>query len=113
MDQEFKLFKDAPDSAVLSFLETSPMHPVVQCNSFEIDVNYALVQYDVSLDHNASPLVYFNMEGVPAQATLAEVYDILQASRDGAVYVYDTTPASIIGVITWNNLRSYLHKEQY
>ena len=113
MDTEFKLFKDAPDKHILAFLETSPTHPVVQCLSFEIDVQYTLVQYDMSLGHNASPLAFFEMEGVPYQATLAEVYEILQASRDGAVYVYDTNPSTIIGVITWNSLRSYLHKEQY
>ena len=113
MDTEFKLFKDAPDKQIMTFLETSPTHPVVQCLSFEIDVQYTLVQYDISLDHNASPLAFFEMEGVPFQATLAEVYEILQASRDGAVYVYDTNPSTIVGVITWNSLRSYLHKEQY
>ncbi len=112
MDTEYKLFVDAPDRYILQFLESSPTHPVVQKSSFEIDVQYQLVQYDISLGHNASPLIFYNMEGVSAQATLAEVYEILQVNRDGAVFVYDSAPSELIGVITWNNLRHHLHKAQ-
>jgi H+/Cl- antiporter ClcA len=111
MDTEFKLFVDAPDSYILNFLESAPTHPVVLKSSFEIDVHYSLVQYELSLSHDDNPLAFFSMEGVPSQATLAEVYEILQSGRQGAVYVYDTSPASIVGVVTWNNLRNYLHKE--
>lgn len=113
MDTEYKLFEDAPDKQILAFLDTAPTHPVVQRSDFEIDVQYALVEYNISLEHEASPLTFHDMNGVPAQATLSEVWDILQAGRRGAVYVYDKSPSKILGVITWNNLRSYLHKEQY
>ncbi|GAC15044.1 chloride channel protein [Aliiglaciecola lipolytica] len=113
MDTEYKLFIDAPDKYIMEFLDTSPNHPVVLRSSFEIDVQYSLVQYELSLNHNSAPLAYFDMEGVPSQSTLAEVYEILQVNRDGAVYVYETVPSSIIGVITWNTLRSYLHQEKF
>ncbi|TRY32140.1 chloride channel protein [Aliiglaciecola sp. M165] len=113
MDTDYKLFVDAPDKYILDFLETAPTHPVVLRSSFEIDVQYSLVQYELSLEHNSAPLAFFDMEAVPAQATLAEVYEILQANRSGAVYVYDSVPSSIIGVITWNTLSSYLHKEKF
>ncbi|MBU2879417.1 chloride channel protein [Aliiglaciecola lipolytica] len=113
MDTEYKLFIDAPDKHIMEFLDTSPNHPVVLRSSFEIDVQYSLVQYELSLNHNSAPLAYFDMEGVPSQSTLAEVYEILQVNRDGAVYVYETTPSSIVGVITWNTLRNYLHQEKF
>ncbi|GAA0859661.1 chloride channel protein [Aliiglaciecola litoralis] len=113
MDTEYKLFIDAPDKYILDFLDTSPTHPVVLRSSFEIDVQYSLVQYELSLHHDSSALAYFDMQAVSSQATLAEVYEILQANRNGAVYVYETTPSSIIGVITWNTLSSYLHKEKF
>lgn len=114
VDKEYRLFHDAPDKHILEFLETAPTHPVVQQTQYEIDVNYAFVQYDISLNpHESSPLKFFQMEGVPAQATLAEVYEILQKSRDGAVYIYDTTPNAIIGVITWDSIRNYLNSQQY
>lgn len=113
MNTDYKLFVDAPDKVILNFLEKSPTHSVVQCSSFELDVQYSLVQYDTSLGRDASPLVFFNMQGLSSQATLAEVYEILQASRDGAVYIYDLNPSVIIGIVTWNTLRTHLHKEQY
>lgn len=113
MDTDYKLFVDAPDRYILQFLETAPTHPVVQKSSFEIDVQYQLVQYDYSLAENTSPLIFFNMEGVSSQATLAEVYELLQSNRDGAVYIYSNTPTRIVGVVTWNSLRAHLHKAQY
>lgn len=113
MDVEFKLFIDAPEKYILDFLATSPTVPVVLRSSFEADVRYSLVQYELSLSHESSTLASHKMAGVPSQATLAEVYEVLQANRDGAVYVYETSPSTIVGVITWNNLRNYLHKEQY
>lgn len=113
MDREFKLFTDVKDRHLLQFLQTSPTHSVVHRSSHETGVQYSLVQYDISLGHDASPLEFFNMEGVSSQATLAEVYALLHTSRDGAVYVYVGDTSNIQGVVAWNTLRSYLHKERY
>lgn len=113
MDSEFKLFSDVEELHILQFLETSPTHSVVHRSSDEIDVEYSLVKYDISLGHDVSPLAFFNMQGVSAQATLAEVYALLHTGRDGAVYVYAGDTSNIQGVVTWNTLRTYLHKERY
>ena len=113
MDTEYKLFYDAPDKAILAFLDSAPTHPVVQRSAFEIDVQYMLVEYNISLEHDANPLHYTSMEGVSSQATLSEVFDSLQSARTGAVYVYQDTHEQLLGVITWNMLQSYLMKEQY
>jgi chloride channel protein, CIC family len=113
MNKDYKLFTDMPDKVILAFLEDTPTHTVVQCSSFELDQQYSLVQYDTSLARDNSALAFFNMQGLSSQSTLAEVYDILQAGRRGAVYIYDSEPSDIVGVISWNTLRSHLHKEQY
>lgn len=114
VDKEFKLFIDANEKHILDFLDTAPTHPVVQKSTYEIDVQYYLVQYDYSLNpHESAPLKFFPMEGVSSQATLAEVHDILSQRRDGAVYVQGSTPNSIIGVITWDSVRGYLHRQEY
>ncbi|WP_438865225.1 chloride channel protein [Neptunicella sp.] len=115
MDTDYKLFKGSPDKAIRDFLEHSPTQLVVKGEDFEIGMQYSLVEWDTSLNphQEATPLKLTTMEGVPAQATLAEVYEILQASRNGAVYVYNDLADEIIGVINWHNLRSYLHKEHY
>ncbi|GGO69120.1 chloride channel protein [Bowmanella pacifica] len=112
--QDFKLFHDSPEHPMLAHLQQHPTDLLVLAQDFEIGMQYSLVQFDVSLSPDQShPLKYVVMEGAPAQATLAEVYEILQAGRDGAVYIYEDTPSDIIGVITWNSLRAQLMKEQY
>jgi hypothetical protein len=113
MDKEFKLFADVEDRHIVQYLETSPNHPVVQRSSYEIDVQFSLVQYAATKEHDESPLAFVNLEGVSSQATLAEVYALLHTSRDGAVYVYAGDTRNIQGVVTWDTLRSYLHKERY
>ena len=113
MDSQFKVFDNAQERHILSFLETAPTHPVVQRSTFEIDLQYCLVQYDISLGREESALAFYPMHGVSFQATLAEVYELLQNSREGAVYVYEDDVGDIVGVITWNVLRSYLHKARY
>ena len=113
MDTDFTLFTDAKKEQLLAFLQDAPTHPVVQGSDFSSDVQYSLVQFDVSLGRDSEPLSFSKMGGVNSQATLAEVYELMQAKRDGAVYVYADKKEDIVGVITWHNLRNYLHQASY
>lgn len=114
MDKDFKLFMDATNKHILDFLDTAPTQPVVQKSIYEIDVQYYLVNYDYSLNpHESNPLRFFPMQGVSNQSTLAEVHQILSQRREGAVYIQGETPNSILGVITWDAVRSYLHRKEY
>ena len=113
MNTEYKLFHHAPERAITNYLESEPTKIVIQKSRFEIDVQYKLVQYNVSLDHDATALNYYEMEGVSAQSTLHEVYEHLKNSRSGAVYIYDQELNDIIGVVTWNILQSFLQKAHY
>lgn len=113
MTTEYKLFLDAPEQVIENYLSENPTYVVVQKTRTELDVNYKLVQYDVSLDHNAQPLSYFAMAGISSQATLHEVYEKLKNGRNGAVYIYDQSEKEIKGVITWNILQTFLLRAQY
>ncbi|WP_334020037.1 chloride channel protein [Alteromonas sp. S015] len=113
MNTEYKLFHDAPEQALIDYLESDPTKIVIQKLKFEIDVQYKLVQYNVSLEHDATALNYYEMEGISAQSTLHEVYEHLKNSRSGAVYIYDQELNDIIGVVTWNILQSFLQKAHY
>ena len=113
MNTEYKLLHDAPEAALFNYLESNPTKIVIQKSKFEIDVQYKLVQYNVSLEHDASALNYYDMEGISAQSTLHEVYEHLKNSRSGAVYIYDQELNDIIGVVTWNILQSFLQKAHY
>lgn len=114
VDKKYKLFMDATDRHILDFLDTSPTYPVVQKSTYEIDVQYYLVHYDYSLNpHESAPLKFFPMQGVSSQATLAEVHSILSQRREGAVYIQGDTPNSIVGIISWDSVRGYLHRQEY
>lgn len=113
LSKDYKLFHDAPDKALEDYLSKNPTKIVIQQTKFEIDVQYRLVQYNVSLEHDANALSYHEMEGLNAQSTLHEVYEHLKNTRSGAVYIYDQELNDIIGVITWNILQSFLQKAQY
>ena len=113
MERDFKLFYDAPEAALEKVLSNNPTQTVIQQKRFEQDINYSWVHYDVSLDRHAHPISYQTMQGVSAQATLAEVYELLKSARSGAVYIFEDDPAKITGVITWNRLQSFLQRAQF
>ena len=113
MDSDFTLFTDAKKEQLLACLQDAPTHPVLQRTDVALEVKYSLVQFDVSLARDSEPLSYTKISGVNSQATLAEVYELLQAKRDGAVYVFAEKNTDIVGVITWHNLRNYLHQASY
>lgn len=113
LSTDYKLFHDAPDKALTDYLSKNPTNIVIQQSKFEIDVQYRLVQYNVSLEHDAQALSYHDMEGLNSQSTLHEVYEHLKNARSGAVYIYDQELTDIIGVVTWNILQSFLQKAQY
>lgn len=113
-DKQYKLFVDAGDHHIIKFLDTDPTHPVVLKSEYEIDSEFHWVHYDFSMNpYDSKPLVKDQMQGVQSQATLAEVWDILQKKRSGAVYIYGDTNKSIIGVITWDMVRNFLHRKEY
>ena len=113
MERDFKLFYDAPEAALEKVLSNNPTQTVIQQKRFEQDINYSWVHYDVSLDRHAHPISYQAMQGVSAQATLAEVYELLKTTRSGAVYIFEDDPAKLTGVITWNRLQSFLQRAQF
>lgn len=113
MERDFKLFYDAPETALEKVLSNNPTQTVIQQKRFEQDINYSWVHYDVSLDRHAHPISYQAMQGVSAQATLAEVYELLKSTRSGAVYIFEDDPAKLTGVITWNRLQSFLQRAQF
>jgi hypothetical protein len=67
--------------------------------------DYALIEYDNNqavLDEQEKLLP------LSSQATLAEVYALLQEQAKGAVYIYDEHPDAIIGIITFAQIQRYL-----
>jgi H+/Cl- antiporter ClcA len=110
MITNFKLFHDAPDRAVEQYLSKNPTDIVVQKHTFELAANFQLAQYNISLDRDGAAIEYVDLEGMSIQNTLAEVHEELRRQRTGAVYIYDTDPSEVIGIITWNQIQKYLQQ---
>ncbi|QCZ92680.1 chloride channel protein [Salinimonas iocasae] len=113
MTTQYKLFLDAPEETIEQYLSDNPSSVVLQQIQHEQNVEFKMIEYDVSLEHDAQALDYSKIEGLNSQSTLHEVYEKLKNARDGAVYIYDSVPENIVGVITWNILQSVLQRTQY
>jgi H+/Cl- antiporter ClcA len=112
MDKEFKLL-NADKKPLISTLDKEHHNPVVQ---YSVDTDgaaeYSLVKYDKGKEGETTRLIFIPMQGVHFQATLAEVYSLLEVNRKGAVYIFSSTE-EIVGIITWKILRHHLHKASY
>ncbi|MBW8191098.1 chloride channel protein [Neiella marina] len=51
------------------------------------------------------------MEGIDQQSSLAIAYQRLRRARKGAVYIYGDSREQLLGIITWQLLAVYMHKE--
>ncbi|WP_293747434.1 chloride channel protein [uncultured Paraglaciecola sp.] len=113
MDKNFKLLKEGNEQ-LISTLDNEQDSAIVQFSvGKEGATEYSLVNYDKGKDSESKRLTFTPMQGVDFQATLAEVYRILELNRDGAVYIFSTTSEQIVGIIKWKTLRHHLHKASY
>jgi CIC family chloride channel protein len=66
----------------------------------------------LKIQHNpaasAVEIVPLRLIPLQSQSTLAEAYLALIEQRDGGVYIYDEDPNDILGIITFEQIRSYL-----
>lgn len=113
METQFKQFYDAPDKAISQYLSENPASIVVQKHSFELAASYQLAQPNKSIHMHNNAVHYVELEGISAQTTLAEAYDKLRKYRSGAVYIYDTDPDEIMGVLTWAQIQKYIQHSQF
>ena len=99
---------------LISTLNNEPNNSVIlYTTNADGAAKYSLVEYDSGKDDEAMRLTFIPMQGVNFQATLAEVYSLLEIKRDGAVYIFSTSAEQIMGIITWKTLRHHLHKASY
>ena len=114
VDSQFQLLRDADDTQVQQALDTlePPAQLLVQRQQGD-ETEYFLASYDVQLSMTgASAVQYMPMQGVNHQATMAEVFAILEDKREGAVFIYHTQqPDQLLGIIRWDQVRSLLVKQ--
>jgi hypothetical protein len=66
----------------------------------------------LKLEHNSAEssvtIVPITLVPLQSQATLAEAYLALHEQRDGGVYIYESDPNEVLGIITFEQIRCYL-----
>lgn len=112
MEKEFTVI-DENDEKLLSHLDPNPEKLVVQKKIIDQQTQFALASLDQGKEGDSARLILIPMQGVKFQATLAEVYTLLEKSRAGSVYIYANHKHNIIGVVTWATLRNHLHTASY
>ncbi|MFT2091909.1 chloride channel protein [Paraglaciecola sp. 2405UD69-4] len=112
MEENYKVISDNNENLV-GLLDNPENTLVVSKSAEEEQIKFSIVGYDQKPDCDTRRITYSEMKGVRSQATLAEVYEILAAKRQGAVFVYAASYEEIIGIITWDILRNNLHKANY
>ncbi|MDU0352805.1 chloride channel protein [Paraglaciecola aquimarina] len=112
MTRNFKLLTEQSNELIAE-LKTDETLKLLHINVQDPSHPISLLEYDHGIDKEAARLISNPIQGLKFQATLAEVYALLQNKRAGAVYIYANTPDNIVGIVTWDMLRNYLHKASY
>ncbi|MER2494142.1 chloride channel protein [Catenovulum sediminis] len=114
MESSYILIKKKDEAAIRRALDRAGKRPVILKEAVDGGHTFKLVNYDVSLDPNASsPFHFEELQGVESRYTLAEPYEILQHRRSGSVYIFEEELDNIIGVVSWEQLRLRLTKGSY
>ena len=114
LDNQYQLLDNPDEQQVLEVLDKlEPPHQLLVKRDNASDSSFLLASYDVQLSMTgASAVQYLPLQGVTHQATMAEVFAILEDKREGAVYIYrEDQPAQLIGIIRWDQVRSLLVKQ--
>jgi CIC family chloride channel protein len=115
LDNQYQLLDNPDEQQVLQALDKlePPQQLLIQRHNIDGSSEYLLANYDVQLSMTgASAVQYLPLQGLTHQATLAEVFAILEDKREGAVYIYrEEEPVQLIGIIRWDQVRSLLVKQ--
>lgn len=113
LDTNYRLIETASEQEIKHYMSTIEMHEhLIIKEQYEIGADFKLASYDVNLASGSDDveIKLQPLQGINAQSTLAEAFNILQDARDGAVYVYQDHIENIIGIIHWDQLRRLLTK---
>jgi chloride channel protein, CIC family len=113
LSKEYVLLHNPDEAAVRQQLAQLQLPVQLLLKRTEGDsTEFVAASYDVSLSLSGdSAIRYQDITGLSHQATMAEVFALLEDERDGLVYIYQDIPTEPIGVIRWDQVRSLLIKQ--
>lgn len=115
VNNQYQLLDDPTEHQVQQALDNlEPPQQLIVMRPGSDGVEYQLASYDVQLSMTgASAVQYQPLQGLNHQATMSEVFAILEDKREGAVYIYrqEQQQIQLLGIIRWDQVRSLLVKQ--
>lgn len=115
VNNQYQLLDNPSEHQVQQALDNlEPPQQLIVVRPGSDGVEYALASYDVQLSMTgASAVQYQPLQGLNHQATMSEVFAILEDKREGAVYIYreQQQQQQLLGIIRWDQVRSLLVKQ--
>lgn len=116
LNRNFKLIYDENENNVRQLLASTPQNTsVIYANLDIFSSDFKLVEFAENIQYknnsiaiNNSQINFIPMQGLSAQATLAEAFELIHHQREGAVFIYQGSTDNIIGIIKWDQLRQLL-----
>ncbi len=112
MDENIKLLDHADENTMTATLAEQPLTDNVINKITNADQKTEFIFYQqstVNIDTEPT-LEKHTLVPLSCQSTLAEAYLLLVKQRSGGVYIYQNSPDDIMGIITFDYIRSYLLK---
>jgi H+/Cl- antiporter ClcA len=114
LQENINVYQQECPKEVLRALEKVELlnHVIIQASpATESITPYSIFTW-LKIEHNSAAsaveIVPLRLIPLQSQSTLAEAYLALIEQRDGGVYIYDEDPNDILGIITFEQIRSYL-----
>jgi len=89
-------------------IHTTPEPLTSQSESIVSGSHFSWLKLEHNSVSNHVTIVPTTLIPLQSQATLAEAYLALHEQRDGAVYIYESDPSEVLGIITFEQIRCYL-----
>ena len=112
MEEAFTLLDNPREDAISAALsEQTPQDNLIcKVSRNNEQATFIFYQQNTTNIEDTPSIEKHTLLPLSSQATLAEAYLLLVKTREGGVYIYQDNPDQIMGIITFDYIRSYLLK---
>ncbi|MBA6417742.1 chloride channel protein [Colwellia sp. 6M3] len=112
MEEAFTLLDNPSEDAIsVALSEQTPQDNLIcKVSRNNEQATFIFYQQNTTNIEDTPSIEKHTLLPLSSQATLAEAYLLLVKTREGGVYIYQDNPDQIMGIITFDYIRSYLLK---
>lgn len=74
----------------------------------DLGVDYSLAEFDTTFSKEKDKVKYTPLMTINTRSTLAHVWEIIKEQQGGAVLITSTSGQKVVGIVTWDQLRTIL-----